>query len=161
MKLISHRGNLNGVISDLENKPEYIIAAINQGYDVEIDIWLLNNKIFLGHDKAEYKIDYSFLLENKNKLWIHAKNDEALFFLNKANSELNYFWHEDEKFILTSFNYIWTHFNTNKKYFESSKMVGNNMIIVLPEKINLSNNIDKIKEKNYFGICSDFIDKYK
>ena len=32
MKLIAHRGNINGPKYDLENKPKYIMNAINKGY---------------------------------------------------------------------------------------------------------------------------------
>ena len=38
MKLIAHRGNIHGENPSEENKPEYIDAAIDKGYDVEIDV---------------------------------------------------------------------------------------------------------------------------
>ena len=50
MYLISHRGNLNGIQKDKENEPEYIISAIDKGFDVEVDVRFENNKFFLGHD---------------------------------------------------------------------------------------------------------------
>ena len=37
MILISHRGNINGPNIDKENKPSYISAAIDKGYDCEVD----------------------------------------------------------------------------------------------------------------------------
>ena len=39
MKMISHRGNVRGMIKESENNPTYINAAISDGYDVEIDVW--------------------------------------------------------------------------------------------------------------------------
>ena len=39
MKLIAHRGNVNGPDPLTENTPEKIESAITAGYDVEIDIW--------------------------------------------------------------------------------------------------------------------------
>jgi len=36
MKLISHRGNVDGPNSALENNPEVILERIFEGYDVEI-----------------------------------------------------------------------------------------------------------------------------
>jgi hypothetical protein len=44
MKIISHRGNLNGSSTDIENHPTYIQAAINAGYDVEVDAWNRNTR---------------------------------------------------------------------------------------------------------------------
>ena len=61
MRLISHRGNINGRIRELENLPDYIDAAINLGYDVEVDLWLEGEKFYLGHDgnMADQKIKKS------------------------------------------------------------------------------------------------------
>ena len=41
MILISHRGNLNGK-SDEENHPNHIDITLRQGFDVEIDVWKVN-----------------------------------------------------------------------------------------------------------------------
>ena len=38
MRLISHRGNINGIESVHENNPNYIENAIMLGFDVEIDM---------------------------------------------------------------------------------------------------------------------------
>ena len=57
MLLISHRGNLDKINFDDENKPDYILAAIELGYEVEIDLWVVNKKLFLGHDYGEFAID--------------------------------------------------------------------------------------------------------
>ena len=56
MILISHRGNIDGVKPTKENSPEYILEAISLGYDVEIDVWKVDGKWFLGHDEPEYAI---------------------------------------------------------------------------------------------------------
>ena len=50
MVLISHRGNINGPILEMENKPDYIDKAINLGYEVEIDVWYENDKLWLEDD---------------------------------------------------------------------------------------------------------------
>ena len=64
MKLISHRGNIAGKNFELENRPDYISNAIKLGYDCEIDVWLIKNKIYLGHDKNKrkmYEVKINFL----------------------------------------------------------------------------------------------------
>ena len=81
MKIISHRGNLNGPYPKKENSPEYIKIALKKGFDVEIDVWLIDKKIWLGHDAPTYKTNIKFL-KNK-KLWCHAKNYDAFLFLKK------------------------------------------------------------------------------
>ena len=146
MIIISHRGNIDGQQSNLENSPFYIIDAIENKFDVEIDLWLENNNLFLGHDDPRYQIDVDFLYQNHNKLWIHCKNHDALSFCH--NKKFNHFWHESDSYTLTSMGYIWAHPNAND--FKQT-------IIAMPEKID---NFLEIK-KNYIGICSDYANKYK
>ncbi|NCV86886.1 MAG: hypothetical protein EBW14_13690, partial [Oxalobacteraceae bacterium] len=67
---ISHRGNLYGPNKELENSPEYIIQAINSGYNVEIDFWVVDNLLYLGHDYPQYKIDQFFLDSYIKKIWL-------------------------------------------------------------------------------------------
>ena len=43
MILISHRGNLNGK-SNMENRPGHINKALWQGFDVEIDVWYIDDE---------------------------------------------------------------------------------------------------------------------
>jgi len=50
MRLISHRGNINGKNLERENSFPYIQEALQLGYEVEIDIWVINNEVYLGHD---------------------------------------------------------------------------------------------------------------
>ena len=144
MKIISHRGNLNGRIPFEENRPEYILSAIRSGYDTEIDLWRIRGKLFLGHDQPNHLIDLKFLIKYQSKIWIHCKNLAALSYLNcMKNKILNYFWHENDTYTLTSKGYIWTYPN---------KTTDKNCIIVL----NGTNHPPKC-----FGICSDFPVKYK
>ena len=76
MRLISHRGNINGPRPEKENEPAYIQGAIALGYDVEIDVWNIGGNWFLGHDEPTYSIDIEFLKDER--LLCHAKNLPAL-----------------------------------------------------------------------------------
>lgn len=144
MKLIAHRGNINGPNPEFENRPEYILNTISLGYDCEIDVRYIKNEYYLGHDSPDYLINLDFLLDNSNKLWIHCKNFEAFDKLIQIQ-ELNIFWHQDDEYTLTSHKYIWCY--PNMKTSERS-------IILMPEWYNFE------FEKGY-GICSDYIIKIK
>ena len=63
MKLIAHRGNINGPNLLEENRPEYIDFAIQLGYNVEIDIRFDDDtkQFFLGHDYSKYLVNWSWL----------------------------------------------------------------------------------------------------
>ena len=70
MLLIAHRGNTNGRFESWENEPTYIDKAINEGFDVEIDVWFVGGILYLGHDKPDYGVDTRWLIERSDKLWI-------------------------------------------------------------------------------------------
>lgn len=142
MILISHRGNLSGRNVEEENKPSYIDNAISKGFDVEVDIWKIESKLFLGHDEPQYKIDEKWLEERKNVLWIHTKNIFSIVYFN--NTDYNYFWHEKDTVTLTSKKYIWAY---------PGKQPIKNSIAVMPEL----NNDDV---SSCLGICSDYINLY-
>tara|TARA_R110000824_G_scaffold137826_1_gene302544 strand:+ start:172 stop:594 length:423 start_codon:yes stop_codon:yes gene_type:complete len=137
MKAISHRGNLKGEKTPLENSPDYIIEAINRGFDVEVDVWFTDGLCF-GHDKPEHKCSMNFLVGNSDKLWIHCKNLAALQMLNGIPS-LNIFWHEQDDFALTSKGFIWTY---------PDKEVCSNSVIVVDDAT-------KYNGKKCYGLCSD------
>ena len=141
MILISHRGNINGRIEEAANRPDYIENTLRLGYDVEVDVWFLNGKFYLGHDEALYATNKLFL--SNPRLWVHCKNVEAI--LELKHSKVHYFWHENDTITLTSQEFIWAY---------PGKQPIKNSIAVLPELNN--DNID-----NCIGICSDYIENYK
>lgn len=141
MILISHRGNINGKEKESENNPEYINKALTEGYDVEIDVWFINNNFYLGHDIPQFIINKNYLLNTK--LWCHAKNIESLIEMSKY--EIHFFWHESDRVTLTSRKFIWAY--PTKKFTKGT-------IGVLPE-VNDSDCSECV------GICSDLISKYK
>ena len=67
MKIISHRGNIDGVNTDTENDPNQIDKVIHMGYDVEIDLRIKDDRLFLGHDYLQYEINIEWLNKRKNK----------------------------------------------------------------------------------------------
>lgn len=146
MILISHRGNLTGPNPNKENHPDYILNALRQGYEVEIDVWY-TNQLMLGHNTPQYKIDeYLFFITWGQRLWFHCKNIEAINYLkNPSYTYLNYFWHENDTITLTSQNYVWAY---------PGKQPIVNSIAVMPEIYN-----DDTSQ--CIGICSDYIKKYK
>ena len=95
MILISHRGNINGRIEDAENRPDYIDDTIRLGYEVEVDVWVIEGTFHLGHDEPQYAVSLNWLYQRKDKLWIHCKNIEAVEWFNTLLGTYNYFWHQD------------------------------------------------------------------
>jgi len=111
-RLIAHRGNIYGPRSSYENDPAVIDSVLNMGIDCEIDVYAVGDDIWLGHDATHYKSSLGWLTHRSDRLWIHAKNAEAMFALHRHNIissiPLNFFWHETDKVTLTSHGYGWT-----------------------------------------------------
>jgi hypothetical protein len=144
MRLISHRGNINGKFESYENEPNYIDLAIKKGYDVEVDIWYVDSILYLGHDKPQYGIDFRWIRDRVTRLWVHCKNVEAILYFKECGYSVNYFWHQEDTVTLTSHQYIWAY--PGKQPIKGS-------IAVMPEINN-----DNLSE--CIGICSDYIEKY-
>lgn len=139
---IAHRGNLYGPNQQTENRPETILSALSQGFHAEIDVWVIDDKLYLGHDEPTYETTLEFI--SQDRLWIHCKNKEALEFM--GNTNLHYFWHQNDDYTITSKGVVWT-------------LVGKpsikNSICVMPE---LSNTVDM---SMCMGICTDYPFKYQ
>lgn len=142
MEFIAHRGLMQGPDRQLENNPTQIQRALDQGFSCEIDLWVSESRLFLGHDEPQYIVDEKYL-DNK-KFWIHAKNLAALKYLTER-SRLVYFWHQNDDYTLTSNGYIWTY---------PGKPLTDKSIMVMPEWT--TKNFAAL-DNNCFGVCSDYI----
>jgi len=149
MILIAHRGLFQGPDKQKENHPDQIALAIKKGYHVEIDVHVVDRKLYLGHDEPTYPFGDDFL--NNTKLWIHCKNIEALYYLSTHISyKPNYFWHENDQYTLTSKKYIWTY---------PGKTLTDTSIMVMPEHVDIS--LENTKNVRCYGICSDYVERIK
>ena len=133
-KLISHRGNISGKTS-YENDPQYVISALDEGYDVEVDVTFKDNNFWLGHDNSKYKVNIDFL--NDSRLWCHLKDKKSLKQIVDIlkTENINYFWHHSKSYM---------------KDFTCKS------VVVLPELSSWS----KEKLNHCYGICSDYIKEY-
>ena len=147
MIFISHRGNIDGPNTQRENHPQYIQNGLQLGYEVEIDVWFVDGRFYLGHDEPQYVTEASFL--HTSGLWCHAKNLEALCEMKRltenSSFDIHYFWHQLDDVTITSRGYIWA--------FPGKQPILNS-IAVMPEIHN--------EECNHcIGICSDYIERYR
>jgi hypothetical protein len=145
MRYISHRGNIDGINPLRENNQEYIDQALSQGFDVEIDLWIVEGELYLGHDEPKTPISLDWILDRQNNLWLHCKNTQVVSYLSSLNFDLNYFWHQEDTLTLTSKKFIWVF--PGKQPIDGS-------IAVLPELYD--DDFSKC-----FGICSDFVKIYR
>lgn len=140
---IAHRGNIYGPVPEKENSPDYVMAALDKGYDCEVDLWCLEEKFFLGHDAPQYNVSKEFLFDLSEKLWVHCKNLKALQFVTERRGSLNGFWHQEDNYTFTTKGYIWTYPNYPTT----------NLCIL----VHLGMWKETISQQQMAGICSDYM----
>ena len=147
MLLISHRGNVIGPDKQKENTIGHIDSAISNGFLCEVDVWLIQDTLYLSHDQpiVSQKIDRSIFDDRKDYLVIHCKNLSALTYF--AQTDVHYFWHQTDDYTLTSKNWIWC-------YPGKTGSTSHPSICVMPELTNQS-------VISFTGVCSDYIERYK
>lgn len=147
MKLIAHRGLMNGPDPSKENTIEQIDLALKEGFDVEVDVWWSNGRFWLGHDAPTTEVEYHFL--KQKGLWIHCKNVNALDKMVRAPKRLNYFWHHIDEYTLTSKGYPWVY---------PGKQLLQDGVCVLPEE---TMELKDVTTLDVYGICSDYVAEIK
>ena len=153
MILISHRGNLQGPNKSRENSTSQIDLVLSLGLDCEIDVWIINKEIFLGHDSPMEMVSLEWLIARSSRLWIHCKNLDSLEFFVNSSLSLNYFWHQNDDYTLTSRGFIWAF---------PGKPLSSSSILVLPElEMDTSRDYLEFNQCSFIGICSDYVQKIK
>lgn len=146
MKLISNRGNINGVNPELENTQIYIQEAINRGYDVKIDLWVKDKKLYLGTNGPVNLLDIDWLERNRLKIWIQCRDIEIMskfIELDPRGGEAHFFWHDNNKISLTNKGYMWC---------EPGEIVPGGIVY---QPVYCDN------VEGFYGVCSDNIENYK
>jgi hypothetical protein len=147
MKIISHRGNTTGPVSEQENTITHIQHALDMGFDVEVDVWKVGNSIYLGHDGPQEQMPIEYY--DDPRMWFHCKNVEALNhfrFFALLPHELKYFWHQDDDYCLVSNKKIWVY---------PGKPLLYDSIAVVPETQSYGREL-----WSCYAICTDYPQKY-
>lgn len=154
--IIAHRGLLDGPDTVLQNRPDQVMKAFGFGFQVEIDVWYIDGKWFLGHDGPEHSVDWSFMYDNSNQLWIHCKNLDAFFKLKSdITHQLNYFFHDSDAVVFTSKHHVWTYFGKRETMHKSS-------VCVMPEvNYQWDEIVQMARLDQWAAICTDYPRKLK
>lgn len=147
MMYIAHRGNLEGRKAEHENDPGYLQEAIDERYVVEIDLWKVGDRIYLGHDEGQHDITLDWLHDRKPSLLCHAKNREALDLI--LRQKLHGFWHTSEDYVQTTWHYT--------VGYPGKPPVGPLFILGVPERVWDIEGIKEQMKDGVFGVMSDYV----
>lgn len=143
MKIISHRGLVDGPNKELENNPHQILKMLEEGFDVEIDVnSSKSGELYLGHDDPEHQVTLDFL--KQPGLWCHAKDAASLSVM--IENGIHCFWHQEDDYTITSEGIIWA--------YPGKQTTGHKTILLYPEKFK------EIDHSKYYGICTDYPYKF-
>lgn len=146
MKLIAHRGNWQGREHEYENSIPLILRAIAQGFDVEIDVYFINDTWYFGHDYAYHEVPKILIDQLSKYAWFHAKNYNTFCALLQNNCHC--FFHDHDDYTLTSQRIIWAY---SGKYVSSDYP----SIAVMPESTE-----GFVVPQDIYGVCSDNLMPY-
>lgn len=146
MLVYAHRGNLTGSISENENTIGQIKRALAKNVNVEVDVFYINDILYLGHDKPQEKIEKEFL--KNNRILTHAKDIQTMFYLSQFR-EINSFIQKDENISVSTHGnvIVHQHYSFNLDWANSKTIM-------------VDLNLNKYKTPNVGGIITDFAFPY-
>lgn len=139
---ILHRGLLNGPDKEKENKETELWKRLQDGWDIEVDMWWFEGDIWLGHDGPACLLHDKRLLESP-RVWIHCKNIDMFRYMIDNKPGAAYFSHNIDEAVLTSNGFIWCY---------PGVQAGIHSIVVMPERTPEM----KVDLTSIGGICSDY-----
>lgn len=149
MLYISYQGIYDGQNFENANTPTQITKALNYGFSCMVDVWRIDNQLYVGTLAPTIQVTEKYL--QGNRFWINARNQNMQYWIQTQPSKLypNYFWFENDTEstpTTTSGGQIIT---------PGTVPINNTSIIFLPE-IDDRAMFSTVHLKCY-GICSSFL----
>jgi hypothetical protein len=138
MRVVIHRGYPG--CGNNEQDILKIHKSLEQGYDAEVDIWKVNNKLYLGHDRPCTPFDLDSLPIDRT--WYHCKNGSAYEFFLNERKDCNAFVQDKDPYSVTTLGYIWCNVGV-------PILPGLKCVVVLPERCTWD------VDNKAFAVCTD------
>lgn len=102
---IYHRGNSRRAPA-VENDPVRLSTIVAAGGHVEVDVWLHEGVVFVGHDAPATVVDWSWLVDIASRALIHCKDGATFVGLRtwfaERGIEADLFYHTTEDYALST-----------------------------------------------------------
>ena len=76
MLYISYQGIYDGKDFEYANTPNQIGKAFNNGYSCMVDVWRIDNKLYVGSEEAPIEVTEKYL--QGNRFWLNARNTDMV-----------------------------------------------------------------------------------
>lgn len=150
MLYISYQGIYDGTNFQDANTPNQIGKALNSGFSVMVDVWRVDNKLYLGSDQPMIEVTEKYL--EGNRFWINARNSEMQTWISAQSSSRypNYFW-----FNTPNPPPAYVTASNGKLITPGTVPINNDSVVYLPEVPDTSL-FSTVKLKCY-GVCSSYL----
>lgn len=149
MLYISYRGVFEGQNFEDANTINQIGKAFNAGFSCLVDVWRVDDVLYLGNDQPLVEVSPNYL--KGNRFWINARNNTMQAWLQTQPSNFypNYFW----------FNTIAANMpvtsSSGKIITPGTVPISNQSIIFLPEIYDRA--MFSTVKLQCFGVCSNYL----
>ena len=150
MFYISYQGIYDGSNYEDANTPSQISKAQQKGFSCLIDVWRINNKLYVGNNQPTIEVTEKYI--QGNRFWINAVNTDMQTWIATQSSTLypNYF-HFDASTPPPPYATA----SNGKLITPGTVPINTSSVMFLPE-INDRSLYTMVKVKS-FGICSGFL----
>ncbi len=153
--IFAHRNNTSEDYA--ENSKDGILRCIELGYGAEIDIWVKNKKLYLGHDEYNLtEIEEDFLSQYDESLLIHCKNKKAVKFFMDSDKWFQWFVHDQDCFSFTNQGLLICYGIKPPKLNRYRSLTSKSTvdcIVMLPERFS-------IEVPKGYSVCTDYPERY-
>ena len=150
MLYISYQGIYDGQNYEDANTPKQINSALGKGFSCLINVWRINNKLYVGNGQPVIEVPEKYI--QGNRFWINAVNTDMQTWIATQPSKLypNYF-----NFAASTPPPPYATASNGKLITPGTVPINGNSVMFLPE-INDRSLYTMVKVKSY-GICSGFL----
>jgi hypothetical protein len=150
MLYISYQGIYDGQNYEDANTPKQINKALGKGYSCLIDVWRIDNKLYVGTEQPVIEVTEKYI--QGPRFWINAVNTDMQTWIATQPSKLypNYF-----NFAASTPPPPYATASNGKLITPGTVPINNTSVMFLPE-INDRSLYTMVKVKSY-GICSGFL----
>ena len=150
MLYISYQGIYDGQNYEDANTPKQINKALGKGFSCLIDVWRINNKLYVGNGQPLVEVTEKYI--QGPRFWINAVNTDMQTWIATQSSTLypNYF-----NFAASTPPPPYATASNGKLITPGTVPINTDSVMFLPE-INDRSLYTMVKVKSY-GICSGFL----
>jgi hypothetical protein len=150
MLYISYQGIFDSQNFEDANTPNQIRKAFNAGYSCMVDVWRVDNRIYLGSYAPTTEVTEKYI--QGNRFWLNARNVDMQDWLTAQPNRLypNYFW-----FTTPNPPPAYVTASNGKLITPGTVPINNNSVIFLPEIDDRS--LFSTVHLRCYGVCSTYL----